>query len=108
MPDKRMIALGGSPISFSCNNAHFHTNLNIGYPHGAFAKTPGSVLKTEPGNHGDYSIWLQLVSDKKESGRKLCWLMHYDKNGETTIPGSGVFEKSDLQNMIGSLAGFTP
>jgi len=53
-------------------------------------------------------LWLEhVVETKNPTGKEYYWLMWYDK-GHPTIPMSGVFEKSELENMLKGLANFVP
>jgi hypothetical protein len=97
------IVRGKTPVSFSCKNSRFETNIDKGEPHGP-STTRGSVFKDAliqvPGG---YSLWLEHVIDKNE-GEECYWLMWYDPQGKPTIPLSGIFGRADLEQMVGRLA----
>jgi len=105
MPDHRIIQ-NGQPISFTCENRRFMTNIARGSAHGA-APARGSVFPNSLINHGGYTLWLEHVVEK-EGVPDLFWLMWYDPAGIPTIPLSGIFDRNDLREMLGQLANFVP
>jgi hypothetical protein len=96
----------GQPIGFTCENQRFMTNTAKGSMHGG-ATARGSVFPNPLINHGGYTLWLEHVVEKGAS-TDLFWLMWYDSNGVPTIPLSGIFDRNDLQEMVGQLATFVP
>lgn len=101
----RLIDPQGNPIPYSCGNRRYRTNIYKGMAHGS-ASTKGSVFSSPLVNHG-YSLWLEHV-EEIETGNEVYWLMWYEANGIPTIPMSGIFDKSELLEMIKQLASFIP
>lgn len=52
-----------------------------------------------------YSLWLEYVVDRS-GGWEPFWFMWYDSDGNPTIPMSGVFDRSQIQEMVARLASF--
>lgn len=92
--------LNGQP--FTCANKRYQTNVSKGHPHGP-GTAKGSVFPQALVNTG-YSLWLEhvLSTDDEEA----FWLMWYDGQGLPTIPMSGVFGASDIQEITRGLASF--
>jgi hypothetical protein len=89
-------------IPFTCSNRYFETDVNQGKPHGPNAAL-GSVFDQPLINNGGLTLWLEYVKDK-HPGPDVFWLMWYDVNGWPTIPLSGVFDRTQLQDMVSRLA----
>jgi hypothetical protein len=108
MHDSRLTDPQGNRIDYSCGNKKFQTNISKGKPHG-IAPTLGSVLGAPlVVNQFKQSLWLEHVVETKNPTKEYYWLMWYDDNRLPTLPMSGVFEKSDLENMLKGLANFVP
>jgi hypothetical protein len=105
--DHRIVGPDEARIAFSCENRRFMTNITKGEPHSPYSSTLGNVLDTPLIDYGDYSLWLEHVTEK-ESGEEIYWLMWYDEQGCPTIPLSGVFGRGDLETMVGRLTRFVP
>ncbi len=105
--DHRIVAPGGGPVDYSCENRRYKTNLKKGFSHGSLAATLGSVFTDALINTGDYSLWLEHVVET-DTEEEIYWLMWYDRDGKPTIPLSGVFGRDDLEQMVGRLAKFVP
>jgi hypothetical protein len=58
----------------------------------------GSVLGRPLVDHGEYTLWLEYVVNKKDKD-EFYWLMWY-KSGVPTIPMSGVLSKNDLSEIL--------
>ncbi len=100
MKDFRIVQ-NGNRLDYSCENHRFRTNINKGKPHRTSA-TGGSVFDNALIADGSSSLWLEHAFDKQDN-RECYWLMWYD-NGKPTIPLSGVFERADIEQMVGRLA----
>ena len=103
--DHRITGPNGSPLDFTCENRRFQTNTGKGHPHGA-GEAKGSVLPQPLYSGEGSSLWLEHVSEK-DGGGSVFWLMWYS-DGKPTIPASGVFGASDLDQIISSLSGLRP
>jgi hypothetical protein len=103
--DFRMIDSNGARIPFTCENRAFTTNIAKGHSHGPLLAQLGSVFD-RPLIHASsgYSLWLEHVLEK-DNRDEMYWLMWYDPDGMPSIPLSGVFTNSDLQQMVSLLAG---
>lgn len=93
-----------SGMPFTCRNSRFQTDVTKGNAHG-LASAMGSVFDVPLINNGANSLWLEYVEDHKY-GDSVFWLMWYDGSGKPTIPLSGVFNLSQLQEMNAQLAAF--
>lgn len=100
--DWRVIGANGQRLDDSCENGRFLTNIHIrkGKRHGE-CSTKGSVFNNALILSDGFSLWLEHVIDKKNSTAPECyWLMWYDSNGQPTFPGSSVFGKEQLSEMV--------
>jgi hypothetical protein len=104
MSDFRIGARDGHPITFSCENYSYRTNIEQGHPHSPVT-TRGSVAQG-PLVQGDtgYTLWLEHVTDKRDPGAELYWLMWYDTEGKPTVTMSSVFGPEQLEQMRGRLS----
>lgn len=102
--DHRITSASGQRLDFSCTNAYFRTNVEIGKDHGNCA-TKGSVFSTPLviQAQGGFSLWLEHV-ENIASGDQMYWLMWYDGNGFPTMPMSGVFDREDIKKMVALLS----
>ena len=90
-----------------CENRGYMTNTTRAFAHSPFAPALGSVLDGALLVSNGYSLWLEHVIEKS-SNAEVFWLMWYDPNGLPTIPLSGIFDKSDLELLIGRLTTTIP
>jgi hypothetical protein len=94
----------GARLDFTCANARFRTNINMGESHDD-CPSRGSVLR-EPlvQNDEGYSLWLEYVSEPRNPDAHYYWLMWYDPTGQPTIPMSSIFSHEHIANMQRLLA----
>jgi hypothetical protein len=97
--DHRLLDALGHPIPWTCSNAKYQTNLAKG--HG------GNVFDSPLIRHGGFSLRLEHVVEKPTGG-EMYWLMWYEPSGIPALPLSAVFDRDDLEQMIGQLARFVP
>jgi len=105
--DHRLPGPNGSRVNYSCGNRKYCTNVSKGYAHRPYSPTLGSVLEDCLFTSGEYSLWLEHVTEIS-TGQEVYWLMWYDAAGVSTMPMSGVFDRRDLEQMISRLARFVP
>ena len=95
--------LGGQ--AYTCENRKFHTDTNAGHPHGP-NQAKGSVFTTPLYQAPTHSLWLEYLVDKDAGNWEPMWFMWYDGNGDPTIPASGAFDKSSLNDIVARLSAF--
>lgn len=104
----RQIVQNGVSLPYTCENRGYKTNIDKGNPHGSQSTACGNVFAGALFSSGEYSLWLEHVTEIA-TDNPYYWLMWYeDPNGTPAIPVSSVFDKTDLQKMISQLAGFVP
>jgi hypothetical protein len=91
----------GKFLNFTCKNKQFRTNIKLGKSHGDKSYAKGSVFKGPLADDGRNTLWLEHVTN--DGHERFYWLMWY-RNGEPTIPMSGVLHKDDLPK-IGEMLG---
>lgn len=100
------VVLNGRALPYSCGNYRFQTKVagpSAGKPHG-IAGTLGSVTGGALIGATGYSLWLEHVEEKGNPAAEWYWLMWYDDaSGMPTIPGSSVFTKDQLADMVRKL-----
>jgi len=104
--DYRIIS-NGSRLPYSCENARFMTNIEKGNTHNPRSQTKGNVLEVPLLNDDEASLWLEHVIDKN-TDEELYWLMWYNTSGFPLITMSSVFNKTQLESMVGNLTRFVP
>ena len=101
MSEKHLITLNGKPLSFTCQNSQFRTDIHLGFGPDSRSGVKGSVLPFPLVDNKDgHTLWLEHVLDKK--GHRFFWLMWYEK-GTPTIPASCVIETEDLGGLAEKL-----
>jgi hypothetical protein len=106
MRDHR-IEQDGMRLDYTCENARFRTNINMGEAHGD-CPSRGSVFGEPLAQNDGYSLWLEHISDRRDSDAHYYWLMWYDERGHSTIPMSGVLNREHIANMQRLLVKFIP
>ena len=103
--DKR-ITLAGQPVSFTCQNYRYRTDISKGFSSGV-RTSKGSVFEMPLAQNSESaSLWLEHVTN--DSGDTHYWFMWYDAEGKPTIPMSGILDRENIADMSRLLATFMP
>jgi hypothetical protein len=103
LKDHRLVS-DGVPLDDTCQNRLFWTDTSKGYPHET-GSALGNVFEVALIRREDKALYLEHVTDQE--AREWYWLMWY-RSGVPLIPMSGVFEKSDLMQMLSLIGSFIP
>jgi hypothetical protein len=104
--DNRIQDAKGRRLNYTCENRRFLTNVHKG-SRPKPRTSCGSAFRRSLYVHGDYSLWLEHVTDKTNPDDPRYWLMWYRK-GIPTVPLSSVFSRDDMRKMKGLFAKLDP
>jgi hypothetical protein len=99
------------PDRWRTEGEQYATHTRKGLPHGN-TSVRGCVIRTPIGKEGRRTLWLEYArakgGRKRPDDEQFFWLVWYDAAGRPLTPGSAVFRKADLQNLLSSLLEYVP